>query len=299
MSHAISDSASRPFGLQRVCQVLEFPRSTIYAVRARAADNVVPIMPGRRGPKPKMPDADLLKAIRDDLAASPFIGEGHRKVWARLRIVHDIRVSRTRVLRLMREHSLLSPHRRAQGEPNLHDGRITTDCPNEMWGTDGVRIATVDDGMVWIFSAVDHCDGMCSGIHAAKIGDRFAALEPISQGLLHEYGSVVADAGRGLSLRMDHGSQYTSDDFREQIKFWGIAASYAFVAEPQTNGVAERFNRTLKEQAIHGRIFKNLEEVRAAAVAFKDRYNREWRLEKLGFKSPLEARQARLMKLAA
>jgi putative transposase len=273
--------------------VLGFPRSTIYAVCARTADNVVPIIPGRRGPKPKMPDADLLKAIRDDLAASPFIGEGHRKVWVRLRILSGIRITRTRVLRLMREHSLLSP-----GEPNLHEGRITTDCPNEMWGTD-VRIATVDDGMVWIFSAVDHCAGMCTGIHAAKIGERFAALEPIAQGLLGEFGCVAADVGCGLSLRMDHGSQYTSDDFREQIKFWGIAASYAFVAEPQTTGVAERFHRTLKEQAIHGRIFRNLEEVRTAVVAFKDRYNRHWRLEKLGFMSPLEARQARLMKPAA
>ena len=52
-------------------------------------------------------------------------------------------------------------------------------------------------------------------------------------------------------------------------------------------------NRTMKEQAIHGRIFLNVEEVRAAALAFKDRYNREWRLEKLGFMSPLEARQVR------
>ena len=47
---------------------------------------------------------------------------------------------------------------------------------------------------------------------------------------------------------MDHGSQYLSDHFTNQIKFWGIQPSYAFVAEPQTNGVAERFNRTLKEQ---------------------------------------------------
>ncbi len=178
MSHAISVSAGRPFGLQRVCQVLDFPRSTSYTVCSRASANVTPMVVCRRGPKPKMPDADLLQAIRDDLAASPFIGEGHRKVWARLRIMRDIRVSRTRVLRLMHEHGLLSPHRQARGEPNLHDGRITTDCPNEMWGTDGVRIATVGDGMVWILSAVDHCDGMCTGIHAAKIGDRFAALEP-------------------------------------------------------------------------------------------------------------------------
>jgi len=156
----------------------------------------------------------LLKAIRDDLAASPFSGEGHRKVWARLRIVHDIRVSRTRVLRLMREHGLLSPHRQARGEPSLHDGRITTDRANEMWGTDGVRIATVDDGMVWIFSAVDHCDGMCTGIHVAKIGDRFAALEPIAQGLLDAFGSVLADSGRGLSLRMDNGRFLAATDSR-------------------------------------------------------------------------------------
>ncbi|MEX3582775.1 MAG: integrase core domain-containing protein [Burkholderia sp.] len=131
------------------------------------------------------------------------------------------------------------------------------------------------------------------------MGDRFAALEPISQGVREQFGSVEADAGRGLSLRMDHGSQYRSDDCRAQLKFWGITPSYAFVAESQTNGVAERFNRTMKEQAIHGRMFNNVEEVRAAAVAFKDRYHREWRLEKLGFKTPLEARQAALLLLAA
>ena len=50
----------------------------------------------------------------------------------------------------------------------------------------------------------------------------------------------LAGAARGLALRMDHGSQYLSDHFTNQIKFWGIQPSYAFVAEPQTNGVAER-----------------------------------------------------------
>ncbi|MEX3583609.1 MAG: integrase core domain-containing protein [Burkholderia sp.] len=114
-----------------------------------------------------------------------------------------------------------------------------------------------------------------------------------------QFGSVDADAGRGLSLRIDHGSHCRSDDFRAQLKFWGITPSCASVAEPQTNGVAERFNRTMKEQAIHGRLFNNVEEVRAAAVPFKNRYNHEWRLEKLGFKTPLEARQAALLPLAA
>jgi transposase InsO family protein len=297
MSRATSAGVGKPYGLQRVCRVLDFPRSTIYAQQAAA--KVVPLRPQRRGPKPQVADADLLTAIRTDLATSPFTGEGHRKVWARLRIVRGIRVSRARVLRLMREHTLLSPHRRPQGEPVVHDGTIVTDRPNDMWGTDGIRIATVDEGWVWIFAAVDHFDACCVGLHTVKTGNRFAALQPIAQGLTTEFGTTDAEAGRGLTLRMDHGTQYTADDFLNQIKFWGVAPSFAFVAEPQTNGVAERFNRTLKEQAIHGRIFKNVEEVRAAVNAFKDLYNRHWRLEKLGFMSPLEARQAYALRKAA
>lgn len=297
MSQTTSVGTGKPYGLQRVCRVLDFPRSTIYAQQAAA--KVVPLRPRRRGPKPKLADADLLTAIRADLAASPFTGEGHRKVWARLRIMRDIRVSRARVLRLMRENALLSPHRRPQGEPVVHDGTIVTDRPNEMWGTDGIRIETVDEGWVWIFAAVDHCDACCVGLHTVKTGNRFAALQPIAQGLKTEFGGTDAEAGRGLTLRMDHGTQYTADDFLNQIKFWGIAPSFAFVAEPQTNGVAERFNRTLKEQVIHGRVFKNVEEVRTAVNAFKDLYNRHWRLEKLGFMSPLEARQAYALRKAA
>ncbi len=98
---------------------------------------------------------------------------------------------------------------------------------------------------------------------------------------------------------MDHGTQYTADDFLNQIRLWGIAPSFAFVAEPQTNSLAERFNRTLKEQAIHGRIFRNVAEVRAAVIDFKDRYNRHRLLENLGFMSPLEARQAYAIRKAA
>ena len=91
---------------------------------------------------------------------------------------------------------------------------------------------------------------------SASAATASAALQPISMGLAGLYGSTAAGAARGLALRMDHGSQYLSDHFTNQIKFWGIQPSYAFVAEPQTNGVAERFNRTLKEQIIHGRIYR-------------------------------------------
>jgi len=83
----------------------------------------------------------------------------------------------------MRENALLSPHRRPQGKSAQHDGTITTGRPNEMWARRRA-LETVDDGWVWVFSAVDHCDACCVGIHAVKTGNRFAALQPIAQGLL-------------------------------------------------------------------------------------------------------------------
>jgi transposase InsO family protein len=297
MSRETSPETAKRYGLQRVCRVLEAPRSTLYAQRARM--RVVSLHPKRRGPTPKVSDEALLEAIGADLATSPFVGEGHRKVWARLRILHGIRVSRMRVLRLMRAHHLLSPHRSRRGPAQAHAGTILTDRPNALWGTDGIRIETVDEGWVWAFTAVDHFDACCVGHHVVKIGSRFAALEPIAMGLKTYLGSTAADTGRGLALRMDHGTQYTADHFLNPIRFWGITPSFAFVAEPETNGVAERFNRTLKEQAVYGRIFRNLEAVREAVDAFVTRYNAHWRLEKLGFQTPLEARQAALRQEAA
>lgn len=104
---------------------------------------------------------------------------------------------------------------------------------------------------------------------------------------------------RGLGLRMDHGTQYLSDHFLNQIRYWGITPSFAFVEQPQTNGVAERFNRTLKEQAIYGRVFRNADEVRLAVADFVTRYNNHRRLEKLGYLTPAEARVALIHPLAA
>jgi hypothetical protein len=57
-----------------------------------------------RTAKPGVSDKDLLAAIQADLERSPFQGEGHRKVHARLRIIDGIRVSRKRALRVMREN---------------------------------------------------------------------------------------------------------------------------------------------------------------------------------------------------
>ena len=290
MSRTTSPSTGRPYGTTRICQLWEVPRSTVYERRARARRPLRPA--AKRGPRQAWTDEALTEQVRAVLAASPFTGEGYRKVWARLRLA-GVRTSKGRVLRLMREAGLLAPTRvgRRRG-PRVHDGTITTERPDEMWGTDATSCLTTREGNATVFIAVDHCTQECIGIHAARPGTRFEALEPLRQGLREHFDGYEADLARGLALRHDHGSQYLSDHFQEELRFLGIRSSPSFVAAPEGNGCAERFIRTLKEQLLWVEHFETVEELRQALLAFKQRYNQHWLVERHGHRTPAAIREA-------
>ena len=220
-----------------------------------------------------------------------FMAKGYRKVWAKLR-VEGIRTSKERVRRLMREHHLQAPHRVGQAHgPKAHDGTITTETPDVMWGTDMTTTVTGGEGTAGVFVAVDHCTTECIGLHAAKRGTRVEALEPIRQGVRERFGGIGDGAARGLRLRHDHGSNYLADDFQQEVAFFGIDSSPSFVREPEGNGVAERFIRTLKENLLWVRSFETIEELRLALLAFKRTYNEQWMLEKYDYRSPAQVRR--------
>jgi len=258
----------------------------------------------RRRPRAVVPpivvDDTLLAHIRTVIAASPFHGEGHRKIWARLRVLEQVRTSMRRVLRSRRAADLLAPAR--QPVPvgaHPHDGTIVTDHPNVMWGPDATAAVTLTEGTATIFAAIDHCTAECVGIHVAKHGHRFEALEPIRQGVRDHFGGLAPAAATGLALRHDHGSVYLSGDFQAEITFLGMTSSPAFVRQPAGNGCIERFFRTLKEQLLWVRHFATIEELRQALFAFKDTYNREWLIERLGFRPPAQVRAAFAVRPAA
>jgi putative transposase len=79
MSQACSPSTQRHYGLARVCRMWELARSTVYLTHARQTAPL-PVR-HKRGPKPRWSDEGLLEKIRTALSMSPFLGEGHRKVW--------------------------------------------------------------------------------------------------------------------------------------------------------------------------------------------------------------------------
>ena len=170
--------------------------------------------------------------------------------------------------------------------------RVFTPRPDMMWGTDLTTTVTTDEGTAHVFVAVDHCTCECVGIHAAKGGNRFEALEPIRQAVRHSFGDFREGVAAGLAVRHDHGSQYMADDFQKELSFLGIKPSPSFVREPQGNGCAERFIRTLKENLLWVRHFRTIEELRLALLEFRHQYNHQWLIERHGYKTPTAVRQS-------
>lgn len=295
MSQATSPSTGKSYGLAKVCGVWGMPRSSFYWGKKFHPT------PRRRGPLGACSDAELADLIRVVLSESPFTAEGYRKVWARLRFC-GVRTSPQRTLRVMRENNLLvfqragSPH-----GPKAHDGTITTQHVDEMWGTDMTTTLTVKEGSASIFFVIDHCSLECLGIHTAKRGTRFEALEPIRQAVRHSFGAFGHDMAAGVTLRHDHGSQFISDIFQDDLRFLGIESSPSYVREPQGNGVAERFVRTLKENLLWVRHFDTVEELRQSLLAFKEIYNRQWIVGRHGYKTPAQVREVQCepLKVAA
>lgn len=286
---------SRLPGLALVCTELGIPRSTVYAQRS-VQERAPGVKPGR---PPLIPDEALLVAIREVLADSPFLGEGYRKVHARLRY-RGIHADIERVRRLMREHGLQAPikPRRTLG-PRVHDGTITTSKPDEMWGTDATSVLLLDGQQATIFGVYDHCTCELMGIHAAIYGDRDEAMVALQQACRTSFGSVEKAIAAGLKLRHDNGSQSVSRAYQAELRFLGIESSPSFVRAPEGNGCIERFWRTLKEQLMWIRTFKDIDELNRELQAFRDRYNHQWLIERHGQRPPASARLSFLAQGAA
>ena len=192
-----------------------------------------------------------------------------------------------------------APHRVGRNQEKTHDGTIVTDKVNEMWGTDMSQTVTLEEGRAYVFVAVEHANSEIIGIHAAR--------QPIAS-------RRWSRSGRGASVlrlrRARRGAwaqaasrswlRFMSDDFQGGVKCLGIEASPSFVREPEGNGVAERFIRTLKENCSDGRTSNTIDELPAAELAeFARRYNETWLVARHGYKTPARVREEQTMQRSA
>ena len=128
--------------------------------------------------------------------------------------------------------------------------------------------------------------------------DRFAAADLLREVCTERFGSVEHAVASGLALRYDGGPCFRSQHYQTEIDHLGIARSPAYHYEPETNGCVEKFIQTLKEQVLWIERFDTFEQLRQAVRDFARLYNREWLLERHGYRTPIEARQHLLAQAA-
>jgi len=104
--------------------------------------------------------------------------------------------------------------------------------PNVIWGTDAPRFDTDRDGWCWFLAAINQASDDIGRWHAAKVADRWAALEPTHHGMRTVFGIFGKDVARGPTVRSDWGPQYVADAYRNELAWLASPAAPRSSASP-------------------------------------------------------------------
>jgi putative transposase len=282
--------------VQRFCLRLGIPRSTWYSWRDAHLEGRVM----RRWPAP------VVDVIEEPAArhAGQWSAWGHRKIWAMLR-ADGISVSQSSVYRAMKRRDLLLPARYQAERREMAAARKKAfvdppDRRNRVWQTDFTRIE-ISSGSAWWISPVT--DYFAKVVLAAPVTSRTAARDAISalneaietaerfmgRSLLEDCTDPVTGEIIPVIVVTDNGPSYKSSDF---ARFIAGRPELAHVRtrhySPQTNGVVERFNQSLKYEHLFRHEIANGQDL----VEHIDEYCRIYNLirphEALGFITPME-----------
>jgi transposase InsO family protein len=281
--------------VRRFLARLGIPRSTWYHWRAAHLHG----RPVRRWPAPVV-DAIETRAAEQAYRWSAW---GHRKIWAMLR-ADGIRVSRSSVLRALARRGLLMPLRYQAERRALAVARraLFVAAPvrrNRVWQTDFTEFETSRGGTWRICPVVDYATKLClavpvSGTTGAR--DAIAAIEAAiraAEALLgHPLLQDCVDPETGelfpLTIVTDNGPAFKSTDF---LRFIGRHPELRHVRTrhhaPETNGVVERFNQTLKYEHLYRLEIPDVLGLIEQAEAFRQLYNAIRPHETLDFATPV------------
>jgi putative transposase len=240
---------------------------------------------------PRQVDTQLRDAIQRVALADRHYG--YRRIAAQLRRDGWI-VNHKRVLRLTREDNLLSLRRRPfvpqttaschawQVVPNLARGMVLTGI-DQLWVADityvrlreeFVYLAIVLDAFSRLVVGWALAEHLLASLAIAALQMAIAARRPAPDTLIHH---------------SDRGVQYACKDYGELLTTHAIQPSMSRVGNPYDNAKAESFMKTLKQEEVDGRAYRDIAEARAAIGTFIDRVYNTARLHSaLGYRSPAE-----------
>jgi putative transposase len=280
MKYAFIAEHAAHYPVERQCQVLGVSVSGYYAWRTR--------QPSQR----QQQDQQLLADIRAVYQGSRCL-YGSPRVHAALRRA-DIRCSRKRVARLMRQAHLRSLRQRGRRVPttdsrhssppaaHLLQRDFKAQSPNQKWVADITYVPT-DQG--WLYLAV--------------VLDLFAR-QVVGWAMSHRRDAALVQSALQMALtrrqpdqpllhHSDQGSQYAADGYRALLLRYGIIASMSRSGNCYDNAVMESFFRTLKSECVDLHHYRTRQQAQHSLFEFMEvYYNRQRLHSSLGYRSPVE-----------
>jgi transposase InsO family protein len=235
-------------------------------------------------------------ALRDKIQRLALRAErlhGHRYIAALLRREGWL-VNHKRVLRLMREDNLLALRRRPfvpVTTNSRHDWRIVSNLArglvltglDQLWVADITYIRLAED-FAYLAVILDAFSRKVIGWALATHLRAELAIEALEAAIAARRpppGSVIHHSDRGV--------QYACGEYVALLARHDIQPSMSRVGNPYDNAKAERFMRTLKEEEVDGRSYRDVDEARPRIGHFiEEIYNRERLHSALDYLTPEE-----------
>ena len=261
--------------IRQLCSSLQVNRRWYYARLAQG--------------EPVDPDVELRDTIEQIILEFP--GYGYRRVTHALVRV-GWRVNHKRVLRIMREESLLchlkrqfvpttDSHHPFQIYPNLIKG-LEVDAPDVLWVADITYIRLLSS-FVYLATLLDAYSRKCVGWNLSKRIDASLALGALEKAL------ATREVRPGLIHHSDRGVQYASHAYVERLLGARAQVSMSAVGNPYDNAKAESFFKTLKQEEVYLKQYQTFEEAQTNIGQFiEEVYNTKRLHSSLGYVSPNE-----------
>jgi putative transposase len=249
--------------LARLCSTLGVSRSWFYGRQAQTEA------------EQSEGDVELRDAIEQ--LVLEFSGYGYRRVAKALSRGGWV-VNHKRVLRIMREESLLCQLKRRfipttdsnhsfQTYPNLLC-EMVLDAPDQAWQAD-ITYIRLPTGFAYLAAILDAYSRRCVGWQLSRCIDTNLTLAALDMAL------AARHVEPGLIHHSDRGVQYASSAYVERLESIGALPSMSAKGNPYDNAKAESFFKTLKREEVYLKEYRTFGEAEANIGQFiEDVYKR-------------------------
>jgi len=234
-------------------------------------------------------------ALRDEVQRVALAERhyGYRRITALLRRA-GWQVNRKRVLRLMRQDNLRCLRKKAfvpATTDSRHSWRIYPNLAwrlqptgvNQLWVAD-ITYVRLAEGFAYLAVALDAFSRRAIGWAMEEHLKASLALAALDMALAQR--SITPGL---LVHHSDRGVQYACRDYVGRLEAHGIQPSMSRVGCPYDNAMAESFMKTLKQEEVDGRSYRDLAQARQAIEHFlAEVYNRQRLHSALAYNAPVE-----------